>query len=175
MENGPTKEPDGRDLVPQEEDALARDEREGDVEEGVKPDEERDTTLLEVHKMTAVHGPIPPPQMLAEYEQAFEGGARWFFTQAAEEAKHRRQLEKEESERLTMAVQADYGKIFVGQILAFVLAIATIIGGIYLIATGHDIGGLVAVIGALATLAGVFIYRTRLEMSQERVRTDESA
>lgn len=45
-----------------------------------------------------------------------------------------------------------------GLILGFILAMAAILGGVYLIANDHPVGGLTSIIGALASLVGVFIY-----------------
>jgi hypothetical protein len=45
-----------------------------------------------------------------------------------------------------------------GQIFAFTLALVAIAGGIALIADGKNVAGLVPLVGALATLVGLFIY-----------------
>ena len=45
-----------------------------------------------------------------------------------------------------------------GQILAFILGLITIIGGLYLISQGKDIQGYRLLIGTAATLVSVFIY-----------------
>jgi len=42
--------------------------------------------------------------------------------------------------------------------LGFVIAMTAVVGGIVLIVKGRDAYGLASIIGALASLAGVFIY-----------------
>jgi uncharacterized membrane protein len=48
-----------------------------------------------------------------------------------------------------------------GQWMAFLVAIVIIVGGIWLIYKGKQVGGLIAVLTPLATLVGVFIYSNR--------------
>lgn len=45
-----------------------------------------------------------------------------------------------------------------GQIFAFIIALVVIFGGFALVFVGKNIFGLAAILGALATLIGVFIY-----------------
>jgi len=55
-----------------------------------------------------------------------------------------------------------------GSFYAFTICLVTIVGGFYLVATGKSIYGVAAIIGSLATLAGVFIVARR-EQRKERV------
>lgn len=63
-----------------------------------------------------------------------------------------------------------------GQVFAFILGLVAIGGGIYLISTGKDVQGLVAIVGALATLAGVFIWgRWRQEKERDKKRQEQES
>ena len=55
-----------------------------------------------------------------------------------------------------------------GSHYAFIICLVTIIGGFVLIGMGKNILGISAVVGSLATLAGVFIIAKR-EQKKERV------
>jgi uncharacterized membrane protein len=55
-----------------------------------------------------------------------------------------------------------------GSHYAFIICVVTIIGGFVLIGMGKNIYGISAVIGSLATLAGVFVIAKR-EQRKERV------
>jgi uncharacterized membrane protein len=54
-----------------------------------------------------------------------------------------------------------------GLLFGFLLCMAAIIGGIVLIALGRDVAGMIAIIGALGGLAGVFIYAQRARRQQQ--------
>ena len=56
-----------------------------------------------------------------------------------------------------------------GQVMAFILGLITILGGIGLIAFDKDVEGLAAIITAFVGLGGLFIYG-RIEQSRERQR-----
>lgn len=55
-----------------------------------------------------------------------------------------------------------------GSHYAFIICLVTIIGGFVMIGMGKSIYGISAVIGSLATLAGVFVFAKR-EQKKERV------
>lgn len=58
---------------------------------------------------------------------------------------------------------------WLGQVLAFALAVGVSAGGFYLVMSGKDASGVAAIIGSLAGLVSVFILGRR---SQERERAD---
>lgn len=70
---------------------------------------------------------------------------------AEQQSRHRQGLE-----RTVVDSNAFVQKI--GPFLGFIVAMTAVIGGIFLILKGKDGYGLAAIIGALASLAGVFIY-----------------
>ena len=51
--------------------------------------------------------------------------------------------------------------------MGFVLAMVVVVGGIVLIALGKDVAGLAALITAVVSLVGLFIYRERSEGATE--------
>ncbi len=55
-----------------------------------------------------------------------------------------------------------------GSHYAFIICLVTIVGGFVLIGMGKNIYGISAVIGSLATLAGVFVI-AKMEQRKERV------
>jgi uncharacterized membrane protein len=58
-----------------------------------------------------------------------------------------------------------------GSHYAFLICVITIVGGFVLIGMGKNIYGVAAVVGSLATLAGVFVIARR---GQRKERTDKS-
>jgi len=70
---------------------------------------------------------------------------------AEKQSSHRQELERS---HLDAGHQTEHR----GQVFAFVIALAAILGGVYLISIGKDGTGLAAIIAALVALVGVFIY-----------------
>ena len=80
---------------------------------------------------------------------------------AEAQAAHRRELE-------SLVVAGNVAAERRGQVSAFLLALAAIIGGFWLIYHGRDVGGLTAIIGALAGLVAVFVYGRRKDAEERR-------
>lgn len=86
-------------------------------------------------------GPLPPPEVLARYNEALPGGAERIVALAEEQASHRRRMEAR------------------GQVLLFAVVLVALVGGIGLIALGENAAGLVPVIAAIGGLGSLFVYR----------------
>jgi uncharacterized membrane protein len=86
-------------------------------------------------------GPLPPPEVLASYNEAVPNGADRIVKLTEDQAAHRRRLESR------------------GQLLLFAFAVVALVGGIVLIAVGESASGLVPIIGSIGGLGGLFVYR----------------
>jgi uncharacterized membrane protein len=86
---------------------------------------------------------------LAAYNDVLPNGADRVVSLTERQAAHRQWLER-------------WGLIF-----AFVIVLVVLGGGIGLLATGKSVGGLVALIGGVGSLAGLFIYRERRQRTRE--------
>jgi uncharacterized membrane protein len=86
-------------------------------------------------------GPLPPPEVLARYNEALPSGAERIVALAEEQARHRRRMEAR------------------GQVLLFAVVLVALVGGIGLIALGENAAGLVPVIAAIGGLGSLFVYR----------------
>lgn len=96
-------------------------------------------------------GPLPSPDALREYDGVLPGLGERIVTNWEEESRHRRSLERR-------TVEAGIKNQSRGQIVAATIAISVALGGIVLIATGHSIAGLIALLPNLVALIGLFIY-----------------
>jgi uncharacterized membrane protein len=96
-------------------------------------------------------GPLPPPHTLSEYESVFPGCAERIVAMAERQSSHRQQLE---NSRIEASNRTEHR----GQIFAFIIALAAILGGVYLISIGKDASGLTAIIAALGSLVDAFVY-----------------
>jgi uncharacterized membrane protein len=109
-------------------------------------------------------GPIPPPQVLAAYEQAHPGAAAWVLKEAETAATHVREME-----RLAIRYQARDAALH--RILPFFLvALLLIISAVMAIFASAVLGG-VAFIG---TLASVVIVYLKAAMGAEKKPTPEN-
>jgi uncharacterized membrane protein len=94
--------------------------------------------------------PYPTPEDLAKYEQIHQGFTDRILTLTEEETHHRiRREEKQDDATIALAKR--------GQLLAFVVVMALVLGGVAAILTGHSIVGFAGLVIAAATLAGAFI------------------
>ena len=109
------------------------------------------TVTKEQFLASSFSGPLPPPQILRAYEDVFPGCAERIVAMAEKQSSHRQVLE---TDRITATNQTEHR----GQIFAFVIALTSILGGIYLISIEKDAGGLTAIIAALVGLVGAFVY-----------------
>jgi uncharacterized membrane protein len=96
-------------------------------------------------------GPLPPPAALEQFERASPGAADRILTMAEQEEKHRHELER-------MMVSSEIKARNRGQALGFAIAAITLIGGIWLVYSGKDWPGLVAILTPLVGLVGLFVY-----------------
>ncbi|HTW62872.1 MAG TPA: DUF2335 domain-containing protein [Terracidiphilus sp.] len=106
-------------------------------------------------------GPVPPPSLLARYNEVVPDGAERILAMAERQSKHREILEAQ-------VVAANIDSQRWGSRYAFVLALLAIAGGIFLIYSGRNTSGLATVITALVGLVSVFFY-TQNQQRKERV------
>ena len=135
------------------------------VEQQAVPPASRTVATRSITSTTRFDGPIPPPAALADYDKVFPGCADRIVALAESQSAHRQELEKTVvSGNVAAERRAQHSAFFLG-----VLVIT--IGGV-LIYFNKDVQGLAAILGTLATLAGVFVYG-RYQQTQERKRKAE--
>lgn len=104
--------------------------------------------------ITAYRGPLPPVEVLRDLDQLVPGAAERSLTLFEEQARHRMDLERR-------VVLSDIVQSRLGLGASFALAIGTIAGSMYLIATGHSLEGLGTIITTIVALVGAFAYGTK--------------
>lgn len=116
----------------------------------VLPPEAREAVFALVRQEMSVQfsGPIPPPALLKQYNEALPDGAERIVQMAEQQSAHRRAMETR------------------GQFFGFSLALIVLVGAIVLIALDKKVEGLIALVGSVATLAGLFVYRESQERKQ---------
>jgi len=97
---------------------------------------------------TAFAGPIPPPELLAEYEQTLPGLADRLVMIAENESEHRRALQRRAIRLSELGLAA-----------GFTIAMTALGGGIFLVHEGSQAEGMSSIILAIASLVLVFLNR----------------
>ena len=101
-----------------------------------------------------IRGPLPPPEVLRQYDAIIPGMAERLLQAFEAQGSHRRGMD---DKVLTM----NFRLAKVGQIFAFVLGLAALGGGTYLIAAGHDAYGIALVFGTIAPMVAAFLWTGR--------------
>lgn len=110
-------------------------------------------------------GPLPPPGMLAKYNEVFPGAAERIFAMVERQSAHREKIE-------TIVVTAAARSSIRGSWFAFIISMTAIVGGVYLIKLGKSGEGVAAIIASLAGLTAVFIYGKRKDRKELNVKSD---
>lgn len=131
------------------------------------PDKEKKTVVsamiaLSVNRVW--NGPIPPPDILAGYNDIIPGGAERILRMAEKQSDHRIEIEK-------TVIDRELNQSGRGQNYAALIVILVLIASFVLIYTDHDLAG--GVLGAvdLVAVASVFIigkYAQKRDLSKKR-------
>lgn len=106
--------------------------------------------LLRIMEARNFSGPLPPPDVLREYEEILHGSAHRIFTMAETQQSHRIRLE-------SLAVPAREKRANRGQIFALTVSLAGLAVAAYAVGQGEEWAA-IAIGGAdLAVLAGLFL------------------
>lgn len=117
-------------------------------------------------KAEKFQGPLPHPDTLARYDEIVPGSAEWIVKRFLEQGEHRMQLEK-------MVIENDIKQSRWGLAAGFILALVVVLGAIYAIVQGYDFAGVAAIVSALATLAGVFVYGTKSRRDEREEKSKQ--
>lgn len=120
--------------------------QQGAVEVGDLRDLERvESRRIQLHRELFI-GPLPHPDLLRKYEEALPGLAERIVAESEKEAEHRRATERG---LLRLA--------FMGPLIGGAIVVVTVAGAIWLLSEGHQVGGLAALIAAVATLIAAYL------------------
>lgn len=98
-------------------------------------------------------GPIPDPHTLRMYDEIMPGAANRIMVMAEEQAKHRKELER-------TVIRSRSRDSLLGIISGFLIALVTILSGVYVIVHGYEWSGTILGSAGLVGLVSVFIYGT---------------
>lgn len=148
------------------------DPKELEAADPVEGEEQKSVLTRSRSVFAAYSGPVPPPEILRQYDELVPGAAARILAQAEQQTSHRIYLEKK-------VIESDISRSWAGLICGFILAMTIIIGGCVLVAQDHDgAGATIATVG-VASLVSVFVYGTsqrwqELQKKAKRVPAPES-
>ncbi len=97
-------------------------------------------------------GPLPPADLLAQYETIMPGAAKILFDTFQTESNHRRSIE-------TKTIDSEIRNSTLGLLFGFIAAITIATFGFICILKGYEIGGSILSGGTIAGTASVFVFR----------------
>lgn len=105
--------------------------------------------------MESFSGPLPHPKILREYNNICPGAADRILQLAEKQMEHRHDMEK-------TLIRSNSRNSFLGILFAFLLGLLIIGGGIYCVAIGRQVSGLIFGGAGLAAVIIAFIRGTRM-------------
>lgn len=120
--------------------------------------------VLSQARLEYFQGPLPAPDVLIRYNDAVPNGAERILTMAETQANHRQQIERD-------VVQGNIRAQARAQHYGLIIIMSVLMIGAWLMAEGKDAYGFGAIIGALASLVGVFMWG---RYRQERERREKA-
>ena len=118
-----------------------------------------------MQQTTAFSGPLPPPEILARYNEIVPDGAERIIRVAEKQADHRMALE-------TKALNWDIIRSNWGLRIGGLICLAFLAVSGFVIYEGHDWAG--ATLGGvdLASIAGIFVIGTAMQKSERKQRLE---
>lgn len=136
-------------------------------------------TQLELERARLVElffsGPLPPPNILEQYERLVPGAADRILRLWEDEVAHRRELELKRSDIERDQIANECKLRAKGQWLGFVLALCVLGVALVAIVRGHPLAGLASVVIALGSVVAAYLYSDRKRPREERPRRAEVA
>ena len=106
-------------------------------------------------------GPIPPPNIMEQYEKTLPGSADRIIKMAENQSEHRQSLEKQ---GLSFANR----EVHVGQVLGFAIGVIAIVTGGYIASSGAQISGGIMGTSVVVGLVSVFVIGSKRKPPKER-------
>ena len=116
--------------------------------------------------MQSFSGPLPPPAMLAQYNDTVPNGAERIMAMAEKQQTHRHGLEAE-------VVRGNITDQRLGLVLGFIVMMSVAGAGTWCVVHGKDTAGLAALLGSVGGPVVAFIYG-RKKQSDERKEKSQS-
>ncbi len=112
---------------------------------------------------TSFAGPLPPPQILEDYNRIVPGSANRILSMAEKQADHRRHLESQ-------ITSSDITNSRVGLVFGLVIGLSGIAAATVIAIYGNPQAGVGMGLLTLGSLVGVFVYGSRIRMKERQAK-----
>ena len=112
-------------------------------------------------------GPIPPPEVMAQYEEVLPGLADRIMAEAERQTAHRQAAEM-------TVIRNDARQSMFGMAAGVVTVLAALAVAAIFVLQGQPWFGIVALLATITTLAGVFVHGTQARRKERTVRLEET-
>ncbi len=106
-------------------------------------------------------GPLPPPQILEQFDRIVPGGAERIFAQFESQSKHRQKIELQ-------VIRSNAFAQILGAISASMIGLIATGGGLFLVYQGKSVEGFGAFFTTLASLVGIYIYGKKSQADERK-------
>ena len=120
-----------------------------------QPNSGKQITVKAIHQ--EFQGPIPPPEILAAYNQIIPGGADRILKQAESETAHRQSLEKKAIDAEIEGLKNEALDVRRGQIFGLIIGLTTIISGTICAVNGASVPAIFIGTSGVVGLVSAFI------------------
>ena len=123
----------------------------------------RQIVRREISMSATFSGPLPPPEILIQYNDALPNGAERIIALAERQAEHRMTLERR-------VIEADIKRANWGLVTGFIVALAGLSASVFLVREGNTAAGTILGGLDLVGLVSVFIYGTVSRRNERKQR-----
>lgn len=142
-------------------------EQSAENQSGLSPSAASEQVAI-VYRQAVWSGPLPPPEILQQYDAVAPGAANRILVMAENRQQNRIEMDKAASAREDKILDGDISQSKRGLWFAFISALLIIGIGTFLILLDKEVLGLAVILTPLATLAGVFVYATETRKAERR-------
>ena len=127
------------------------------------------STRVEITKSEAsiYSSPIPPPQLLAHYNEIIPDGANRIMKMAEEQSEHRQSMER-------FYLKHDTIRAYLGQASALLIGLTGLGIGGFLINSGHDVAGGLLAGSTLVSLVTAFLTGSKSKRDEREKRNEKN-
>lgn len=113
------------------------------------------------HQQYTFSGPLPPPDLLAQYNAIYPEAAKRIFEHAEKEQQHRHKV-------VERALHYQGRAVLMGLAFGFSMGLAGIVTGGFLLYAGKNLEGFTTLVASVGTLVGAFIYKQHQQTKQHK-------
>lgn len=123
--------------------------------------------LREFIAAASFSGPLPPPQILEDYNRIVPGSANRIIAMAERQADHRRRLEAQ-------VISSDVTNSRIGLLCGLVIGLGGLVAATIIAIYGNPQAGVGMGLVTLASLVSVFVYGSRLRLKERQEKWEQS-